>query len=374
MNVYFLTGASGAVGSAIVPLLLDRPDTEVRLLLRAESDAALAGRIETLLEYWGWSGDVDKRRRIVPLRGDAARPNFALDAEAYARLVSETTHVIHCAASVRMNDPLDQARSSAVGSARAILEFAGELSEAGRLVKVEFVSTVGVAGKRPGALPESWITEPREFHNTYEQSKAEAEQLVRGAIEAQGLPITVHRPSMVIGDSRSGRIIHFQIFYFICEFLSGRKTMGLYPDFGAIQLDIIPVDWVADAIVSASNDTTSIGQIFHLCSGPSDSPNLTKLKGTVRKAFSAHRLPVPPDRTIPRSLFACLPRIASMLAPADKRKALSTLPIYLDYLADTQGFDNTRYKASLHSRGLELPNTATYLDRILDRYLESKYG
>lgn len=126
----------------------------------------------------------------------------------------------HAAGSVRMNLPFEQVRHGSVDSARHILELAEECKKIRQGVKVEFVSTVGVAGRRPGVLPESWITEPRAFqneprafHNTYEQAKAEAEAeagwLVRQAVEEQGLPVTVHRPNMMVEDSRTGKIIHF---------------------------------------------------------------------------------------------------------------------------------------------------------------------
>ncbi|MDO9467756.1 MAG: SDR family oxidoreductase [Thiobacillus sp.] len=373
MSVYFLTGGTGVVGSAIVPLLLEDPDTEVRLLLRAESDAALAQRLERLLEFWGWTDAPDKRSRLKALRGDAAVPAFGLDDGRYTELVAECSHLIHSAGTVRMNLSIEDARRSAVGSAQATVDFARRIAAAGRLRKFDYVSTVGVAGKRPGALPEIWMDEPREFHNTYEQAKAEAEEIVRHAIVNEGLPVTVHRPSMVIGDARDGRIIHFQIFYFICEFLSGRKTLGLYPDFGEVRLDVIPANWVAEAIVAASRDPETAGRIFHLCSGPEQAPRLEELKAVVRAAFKAHGMRVPTGIRLPRGAFAALARLAARLAPASRRKALATLPIYLDYLADRQGFDNTAYTGWLASRGLRLPRAADYLPGVLGYYMDTRY-
>lgn len=373
MSVYFLTGGTGAVGSAIVPLLLDAPGTQVRLLLRAESDVALAQRLESLAGFWGWDESSDKRARVKAYRGDAAVPNFNLPDGQYAELAGECTHLIHSAGTVRMNLSIEDARRSAVGSAQATVAFARRLAAAGRLQKFEYVSTVGVAGKRPGALPEIWMDETREFHNTYEQAKAEAEEIIRSAIVDEGLPVTVHRPSMVIGDSRDGRIIHFQIFYFICEFLSGRKTLGLFPNFGEVQLDVIPVDWVAEAIVAASRDPATAGRIFHLCSGPDRAPRLEALKATVRGAFKSHGMRVPWGIRLPRGGFAALTRLAARLAPAAQRKALSTLPIYLDYLADRQGFDNTEYLNWLGSRAQHLPPAQDYLPGVLDYYLGKRY-
>lgn len=373
MSVYFLTGATGAVGSAIVPQLLEDPDVRLRLLLRADTDADLHRRMDELAGFWCWRGDHEKLGRIRALRGDATLPGLGLSAADYAGLTAECTHVLHCAGTVRMNLPLEAARRSAVDSAEQTLGLARGLAKAGRLVKVEFVSTLGVAGKRPGLLPEAWLDDPPAFHNTYEQAKYEAEGRVRAAIEQEGLPITVHRPGMVIGDDQDGRIIHFQIFYFLCEFLSGRKTLGLFPDFGAMRLDVIPVNWVAEAIAASSREPRTAGKIFHLCTGHDQAPRLEDIKDWARQAFREHGRRVPPGIRLPRPMFAALTRLATRLAPEGRRKALSTLPVYLDYLADQQGFANPGYRAWLAGRGLALPEARQYLPRVLKHYLSRKY-
>jgi thioester reductase-like protein len=372
MNTYFLTGGTGAVGSAIVPILLAQPETRVILLLRADSEADLQRRLGELHEFWGWSAAPDMRARVKAYRGDAARARFGLTEAEYAELVVDCTHILHCAGTVRMNLPLEDARRSAVGSAQEILGLARDLAASGHLSKVEFVSTLGVAGKRPGVLPEDWLDEAPLFHNTYEQAKYEAEGLIRAAIGNEGLPITVHRPSMVIGDARDGRIIHFQIFYFICEFLSGGRTLGLFPDFGDVRLDVIPVNWVAEAIAASSTDGQTAGRIFHLCTGAQRSPRLEDLKDLVRKEFRTHGRSLPPGLSLPRSWFAGLARFATRLAPERHRKALATLPIYLDYLADQQGFGNPGYVAWLTSRGMSLPDPRDYLPRVLGYYLAGR--
>ena len=373
MNIYFLTGATGAVGSAIVPLLLADPETKLKLLLRADSDAALEQRVEELMHFCGLNDCPSKQARLKAFRGDAALPNFSLNDSHYASLVDECTHVIHCAGTVRMNLSIEEARRSAVGSAEETINLTRRIAAGGRLRKAEYVSTVGIAGKRPGELPEKWMDEPRSFHNTYEQAKAEAEEIVRAAVVNEGLPVTVHRPSMVVGDSQAGRIIHFQIFYFICEILSGRKTRGIYPDFGEVRLDVIPVDLVAEAIVASSLDPDTAGRIFHLCSGPDLAPRLEDLKAHVRAAFKGHGLEIPHDIRLPSKWFGALGRLAARLAPVSQRNALATLPMYLDYLADRQGFDNGAYTSWLAGRGASLPRPEDYLQTIISYYLNNRY-
>jgi len=363
-GVYLVTGASGSVGSALVPVLLTDAQAQLYLLLRAGDADELAARMEALHAFWGHPPGDAVRRRITPLAGDVELDRFGLEAETYAELVGRCTHILHCAGKVRMNLPLQDARSAAVASARQVV---GLARAAPRLEKVEFVSTVGVGGRMPGAVPETWIDTPRAFHNTYEQSKAEAEDLIRAEVE-RGLPLTVHRPSMVVGEARGGRIIHFQIFYHLCEFLSGRRTRGLVPALGAARLDIIPADYVARALAWASRTPETVGRILHLCSGPDAAMPLTELQRRVRAVWAAQGLDLPRLAPLPpRLLRAALPLLRA-LTPAPARRALNALPIFLDYLADNQAFANTATRRLLEPAGIVAPDPRDYLDRLFDYY------
>jgi len=369
MNHYFVTGASGTVGSAVVPRLLEETAGHITLLLRAAGAAELNTRFERLCGFWGIAPEDPRRARLEILLGDAEAPRFGLTLPAWEKLVQQTTHILHCAGKVRMNLPLAAARQAAVASARNVVELARACLARGGFAKVEFVSTVGVGGRLPGVLPERWITEARSFHNTYEQSKAEAEDFIRAEVE-QGLPLTVHRPSMVVGESTMGRVIHFQIFYHLCEFLSGRRSFGLFPDLGEARLDIVPVDYVARALVWSAHQPAMAGRILHLCSGPQASLRLMALREEVRRIFRAHGIPVPPSLVLPLSwVKAAVPLIRAM-SPEKTRRALKTLPVFFDYLGEEQGFANERSRALLAAEGIPLPLPESYVARVLEWYAQ----
>jgi thioester reductase-like protein len=370
MKHCFVTGATGVVGSSLVPVLLRDPRARLTLLVRAASAEQLAERLDRLFRFWNLpSGDRDARSRIEAVAGDTTLPQLGLARATHQALAATCTHVIHAAGLVRMNLPLDDARSSAVGSARNIVALARACRD---LRKLDFVSTVGVGGRMAQAVPERWLAEPRGFHNTYEQAKAEAEDFLREEVSRSPLPLTVHRPSMVVGDSRDGRIIGFQVFYFLCDFLSGRRTFGLYPDFGDARLDIIGCDIVAEAIAAASDDPQTAGRVLHLCSGPRDALRIDELKQIVRGALEARGLRLPRDRVLPKRAYARLARFAALIAPPRQRRALATLPIYLDYLADSQAFDDSGFRAWLADRGLTRPPPRDYVRRVLDFYLDAR--
>jgi len=363
----FLTGATGTIGSALVPRLLQDETSHLTLLIRAPDDDALRARLHEMQAYWQMAAGDARLSRIDAVRGDIARPGFGLADDRLARLAGETTHIIHCAASVKLNMTLDEARATAVAPTRTVLELGRRAQQAGVLRKIDLVSTVGVWGRTPGHMPERRLPEVSEFHNTYEAAKAEAERVVWA--EGQGLPITVHRPSMVVGESATGRVIHFQVFYHLCEFLSGVRTFGVMPHLGHTRLDTVPVDWVADAIRWASEHEETAGRIFHLCAGPQGAIALPRLQERVRQAWRESGRALPRLHVVDRRWLERLVPLIGALAGAKTRRALRGLPPVLAYLAEDQGFANTESLATFTAAGLPLPAVETTLGPVLAYYL-----
>lgn len=367
MSTYLITGATGVVGSEICQTLLVREEARLRLLIRADSDVEVQRRLSSLIDYWGL-GDVRAEGKVVALRGDVAKPQLGLAASEYARLATECTHIVHSAAAVRMNLAIDEARRSAVGSVENILELAQAARRNGQFVKAEFLSTVGVGGRLEGVLPERWITETRTFHNTYEQAKAEAEAVIASALGG-GLTGTVHRPSMVVGNSRTGRIRQFQIFYQLVELLSGRMTFGLLPPLRERRLDVVPVDYVATAVAWSSSTISTAGRVLHLCSGPDQSLPVEELRRVVRERFGVAGIALPKAIRVPIGALKAATRTLAPVLPAGTRRTLRTLPIFLDYLAESQSFANVETAALLEAAEIRLPRTRDFLVRVLDSYL-----
>jgi len=372
MTCFFVTGATGAIGSALVPLLLEDPDSSVRLLLRARSQQEAEQRLAQLFEFWGLGAEeAGLRARVQVLRGDVGEPLLGVDEGAYSKLCAETTHMVHSAGIVKLNQALAEARRSAVDSTRHVLAFAEAARRQGPFEKLEFVSTVGVAGRTQGLVPEVMPLAAAGFHNTYEQAKSEAERLVVAKIES-GLPVTVHRPSMVVGDSKTGKIIHFQVFYYLAEFFAGRKTFGIVPDTGEVLLDIIPADYVAQAIHASSGLPEAAGRVFHLCAGPSHAPRIADLTVQLRAIYASHNLPLPRLLKLPFGVYRRLTPAAARFAPQKLRPMLRSLPLFLDYLADRQVFDNANTTAFFSRHGIDAPCAKEYLGRIMGFYFQSK--
>lgn len=372
LKTYFITGGTGVIGSALIPLLLTDPEVQVKLLVRGSSTEDLSNRLETLFRFWeGGAQDNYLRGRVIGLRGDVTKLHFGLTGPEYNALVKSCTHIVHAAGNVRMNLPIEAARHSAIDSAKHVVALSRSCLDNGSLEKVEFVSTVGVGG-RLSCVPEEWLTEPRIFHNTYEQSKAEAEHYLREQMEQHQLPVTVHRPSMVVGDAHTGRIIHFQIFYYLCEFLSGRQTFGLMPILSNARLDTIPVDYVAKAIRWSSGQAKTAGKIFHLCSGPDQAMELPWLIEALREILIAHGEQLPRVRLVPLKLYQSALPLVKLFTAKKTRKALNNLSLFLDYASDRQQFANSRTNQILSTAGIVVPPPREYLAKLLAVYLTEK--
>jgi thioester reductase-like protein len=364
-RVFLVTGATGVVGSAIVPALLAQADARVYVLLRAPSDDALAARLQALVDFWG---DTVKRdglpSRLFAVRGDVGQARLGMSERDHQTLVTTVTNIVHSAGNVKLNQSLDSARASAVFAVEEVVLLARACAELRSYPKVEHLSTVGVAGRRPGLIPEEPLGNECGYHNTYEQAKAEAEEIILNEIHA-GLPATIHRPSMVVGDSSDGRIIHFQVFYYLVPFLAGCRTKGLLPNFGNVALDLVPSDYVAKAIVASTQRPDSNGRILHLCAGPARAAPLRVLSETLRDFLSEQGERVSVPRYVPRGSLRMLIRVAGSFAPARTRRAFDSLPYFLDYLEEAQLFANERTTAFFAPEGLEPPPVEQFLPAVL---------
>lgn len=362
MRHYFLTGGTGVVGSAFLRRMVSRQE-RVTLLLRAENPAKADERLARLLTFC--AAGPEAARKIDVVAGDLYAPRLGLAEDAYRQVVDNCTHLVHCAGNVHMNLPLSEARRQTLAMTHGILELL-ESSRAAR--KLEFVSTVGVAGCTPGELPEQWLDHPRRFHNSYEAAKAEAEELVRAKIAA-GRPITVHRPSMVVGEARTGKTIAFQVFYYLCEFFSGSRSHGFLPAVDGMQLDIVPADYVARVLDWSSSRQEPSPTILHLCAGPLGALPLSRMIAEVRRIFSAHGRQLPALKELPLPLCRLALRLIQPLIPPRDRRALGAMPFLFAYLKEAQTFGNTRTRALLAADGIELPEVEEYFDRVVGYYL-----
>jgi thioester reductase-like protein len=215
-----LTGGTGFVGMEVLARYLEHGDRRVVMLVRAADDAAARTRVDaTLRNLFG----VLARRyagRVDAVAAELTAPSLGLAPLRREELARRVTTIVHAAASVSFTLPLAQAREINVEGTRRMLDFAELACARGGLERYAHVSTAYVAGTHAGRFSEHDLDVGQEFHNSYEQSKFESEQLVQARTS---VPSTIMRPSIVVGDRHSGWTAAFNVMYWPSRAASTRR-------------------------------------------------------------------------------------------------------------------------------------------------------
>ena len=297
---------------------------------------------------------------VTALAGDVTEPALGVPAAE----IADVTHVVHCAATVAFDHPLDEARRINVGGTRNVLDVCRRLS---RLERLDAVSTCYVAGRRGDLVKEPDLSDAYGFNNSYEQTKYESELALRAAMPE--LPIAVHRPSIVVGDSRTGRTGAFKVLYWPLKVIARGWLPAVPYDPGA-QLDIVPVDYVTSAILALSRDSATLGRTFHLAAGPGRDTTLGALAGHLSTRFG-RRLPM---RVRP-VWWQRVVRPALMMMPSPAlRRTLRTGLVYRPYLQMRVQFDTSDAEDRLRAHGIGCPRVVDYIDTIVDAAIASDFG
>jgi long-chain acyl-CoA synthetase len=354
----FLTGATGFLGTRLVHELLDRyPQATLALLIRDRPGQTGRQRADLLVP-------AAAQGRIQVYSGDVSQPNCGLDAPARERLAAEITRVIHSAATVRFDHSLEEARAINVEGTGRVLDLA---AGARHLKSFAYVGTAYVAGERTGLIRESELAVGQRYRNTYEQSKAEAEALVRTRLES--LPGVILRPSIIVGDSQTGVTSSFKMLYWPLK-IYARRLWRTVPGFPDAVLDIVPVDYVAAAVARLAFDDAALGSTVHLCAGPRGSATIEQI---ARRAADYFHVPEP-RYVSPGLLFGALRPLLFLCLWGRKRRVLRDGRAYRDYFSMKMQFDTTNAERLLEPAGLAPPPVLAYLDRLLRYCVESEWG
>jgi len=335
----FLTGSTGYIGAHVAANLLDSHGAALNLLVRGKDveDAALRlwNALQLHMDFPRFYEHLQTRIRIFP--GDLTTPQFGLNRDDYDRLIHTSDSVIHCAASLNRKSEKSCLNVNLRGTLE-VLQLARRSHHYHGLRRFSSVSTVAVAGKRSNEV----VTEDRSIdwnrsdYDPYARTKKFCEHMVRELLP--DVPITIFRPSIVLGDSRYPETTQFDMVKAFV-FLAGLKALPFRPQ---DKIDIVNVDFVADAIATLHQKAEPQYDTYHLSSGR-DSQTFREVTAALAAAEQKRRpvfLPVfeKPFSTVVNTLAS---RSGSLAHGA------SLMKVFLPYLVWNTVFDNTRVTSEL---------------------------
>jgi len=254
-ELVLVTGWSGFIGRRLVRGLaarLDRDRDRLVLFTRPRQVAAARAELAELAEL-GVPGEV--------MEGDVVQMHLGLSGEEYRRLGARLTSIWHLAALYDLGADPRSIRDVNLEGTRHVLELA---LASRNLKRLHHFSTAYVSGDREGVVLEDELEMGQRFYNPYERSKYEAESLVRRAMPE--LPATVYRPSIVVGDSRTGEIDRIDgPYYLAIPLVASPVAVPLpLPRNGVAPLNVVPVDFVVSAALSIGRNPAAVGKTVHL--------------------------------------------------------------------------------------------------------------
>lgn len=362
-----LTGATGFLGRHLLWDLLRNDASEtVHCLMRTSRRATPERRLDQLLGPVGGKLPREARTRCHAVAGDVTDPALITEPADRQRLVGEVDRVIHCAATVMFDAPLATARQINVEGTRNVLRFAADAQAAGGLRRVDHFSTAYVAGRRKGVAREDELI-PVAFNNTYEQTKWESERLVRE--RQHDLPISIFRPSIIVGDSSTGYTSNFRVLYFPLRVLSTGLAIVAPLDPRGI-VDLVPVDHVVAMFRGLTDTDASLGRCYHLAAGPAGQSTSGELLDLATEFFDVRR----PFLISPRISYRIVRPLLYATIWGKRRPLLRQTEQYFPYFAYRASFDTANVDAALTDAALPRLVVKDYFSTILQYALDTKWG
>jgi thioester reductase-like protein len=345
--VILFTGFPGFIGERLLPRLLELgPDAPVACLVQERFVEAARQRIQAIEDRYRFA-----RGRLTTVVGDITLERLGLDAAAARRLQDQLTGAWHLAAVYDLAVSAEVGQRVNVEGTRRVLEL---LAGARRLERLHYVSTAYVSGAATGVFRETDLDLGQSFKNHYEETKFRAEV----EVARSGLPATIYRPGIVVGDSRTGETAKFDGPYFTLAAIEKIPSPGVFVRIGSGRhpVNIVPVDFVIEAMARLSILRESRSRTYHLTDpAPLGALDISRL---FARALGKRFLFVPVPKGAARAVLSAGP----------VRRWLG-MPIQaLDYFDHRCTYDASQATADLALIGVKCPRLPDYVDRLVTFY------
>lgn len=344
-----MTGFPGFLGSALLPGILKRTGDSAICLVQPKFGTLAQRRVEELT-----SAEPFLEGRIQLVEGDITQPGLGVAADTF----TEVSEAWHLAAAYDLAVPRDVAIRVNVNGTRNVL---GALERCPRLTRLHYFSTCYVSGRYAGPFSEDDLEVGAPFNNYYEETKNLAEVDVRLHMSA-GMPATIYRPSIVVGDSRTGQTQKFDGPYFVMQWLLRQPRHAILPMVGdptATRVNVVPRDFIVDAVGYLSGLSASEGRTYQLA----DTRPLTvdEMADTLAEATGRELLKVRLPLRLTKASLAHIPGLYRLMRIP---------PEAVDYFAQPTFYLTDHCRADLAGSGIEPPDFRSYVGHLVD-YMRS---
>jgi len=256
----FLTGATGQVGSYLLKIFLEN-NHKVFCLARSSQSETAEQRLVKALGFWDSKIIAQSKDNLKVIQGDITQNNLGLGQELLSCLEKEADCLVHSAALTKVNISLEDIRMVNVKGAKNVLDLSMQLKNKGKLKKACHISTAYVCGDYKGRFTEADLDLGQSFNTTYEQSKFEAEKLV-GEYRKKGVWVDIFRPSVVVGESFSGKVNEFRNIYHLLQICS-LEIFDSWP-FIDSKISLVTVDASSKAIYKIIEEAEAKNRVYNI--------------------------------------------------------------------------------------------------------------
>ena len=340
----FLTGFPGFIAARLVARLA-RNDTQFFLLVQPDFIGKAMSEIERIAAEYNIPLE-----NFALVEGDITLENLGIDGKDLPIIQSETTDVYHLAAIYDLGVEKNLAFRVNVEGTRNVNDFVRKLPN---LRRYNYISTCYVAGKRTGEILETELEHDAGFRNFYEETKYLAEMEVENLKEE--LPITIYRPSVVVGDSETGETAKYDGIYSLINYLRKAPNLLRFVNVGnsVVKLNLVPVDFVVEGIAALANDEKAVGKTVALAD-PNPMTTEQLFDAIAESLTNKQSVIKPPAQLVEKSLMLPFSPVVSGLP-------FPSVP----YFFVPQTYDTSVAEELLAPHNVRCPNFKSYVGNLL---------
>ncbi len=386
----FLTGGNGFLGTSLIEKFFEfRPDLKICVLVRGkteiESQLKLDDSCKKIIKKFG---EQFYRDRIKVVKGDLSKENLGLSHYDKDFLCGNISSIYNNAANTNLGAPFAELAETNIIGTEKVLGLAKDVVKKNSDLRFFHISTAYVAGDQAGIQTPNELNLEVRFRNAYEQTKAIAETKVRACKD--DFNVTTYRPSIIVGDSRTGFTSAFNVLYIPARIIISGLLKAV-PALPHAPFDVVPVDYVSESIVKSHATPVVSGSTYYLSAGVGreTSPiEILELLFSTANLFGNKHLHNLPSFIPPEKVHKALGSVSSLAHHVYQSSAFKNfeklvcekLPVFrqltplIPYMISNPRFNNSETLNTFSNSIAEAPLFINYGENIFKYCFQTDWG